>query len=239
MVSLNDYEGFGQGFGLASPSQVADLNKALNTGGSAYAGGVDARVDGAALQVESLENSLKVLTYSDQHVKFWKKIAKTPAYNTVEEYNQLLSYGSNSGGFVPEGVLPETDDSQYRRQASFVKFLGTTREVTHPMTLVRSAHGDVIARENQNGILWLMKQLENALFWGDSSLATPGKEGVQFDGLNKLIDKENTVDIAGQDITASHINEAAQMILENFGTPTDLFLPFESLAKFSEEYFPK
>lgn len=239
MVSLNDYEGFGQGFGLASPNQVADLNKALNTGGSAYAGGVDARVDGAALQVESLENSLKVLTYSDQHVKFWKKIAKTPAYNTVEEYNQLLSYGSNSGGFVPEGVLPETDDSQYRRQASFVKFLGTTREVTHPMTLVRTAHGDVIARENQNGILWLMKQLENALFWGDSSLAAPGKEGVQFDGLNKLIDKENTLDIAGQDVTASHINEAAQMILENFGTPTDIYLPFETLAKFSEEYFPK
>jgi hypothetical protein len=239
MVSINDYEGFGQGFGNASASDVAELNKALSTGGSAYAGGVDAQVNGAALQVESLENSLKVLTYSDQHVKFWKKIAKTPAYNTVEEYNQLVSYGSNGNGFVPEGVLPETDDSEYRRQASFVKFLGTTREVTHPMTLVRSAHGDVIARENQNGILWLMKQLENGLFWGDSSLAAPGKEGLQFDGLDKLIDKENTVDLKGEDLTARAINDGAQMILENFGTPTDLYLPYEVLATFSEEYFPK
>lgn len=239
MVGLHDYENFGEGFGIGVGADLENLNKALNTGDYAQAGGVEGQVNGAALQVESLENSLKVLTYSDQHVKFWKKIAKTPAYSTVEEFNQLLSYGSNSGGFVPEGVLPETDDSQYRRQASFVKFLGTTREVTHPMTLVRSAHGDVIARENQNGILWLMKQLENGLFWGDSSLAPAGKEGVQFDGLNRLIDKENTIDLGGRQIMDTDINDGAQMLLENFATPTDLYLPFETLSEFSKEYFPK
>lgn len=239
MVSMNDYADFGQGFGTASAADVAELNKALNTGAYAQANGVAGQTNGAALQVESLENSLKVLTYSDKHVKFWKKIAKTPAYSTVEEYNQLLSYGSNTGGFVPEGVLPETDDSEYRRQASFVKFLGTTREVTHPMTLVRSAHGDVIARENQNGILWLMKQLEHALFWGNSKLAAPGKEGVQFDGLNQMIDAENTYDCKGKELQDTDINYGAQMIIENYGTPTDLFLPFETLADFSNEYFPK
>lgn len=239
MVSMNDYINFGQGFGTASAADVAELNKALTTGAYGQANGVAGQTNGAALQVESLENSLKVLTYSDQHVKFWKKIAKTPAYSTVEEYNQLLSYGSNSGGFVPEGVLPETDDSEYRRQASFVKFLGTTREVSHPMTLVRSAHGDVIARENQNGILWLMKQLEHALFWGNSKLAAPGKEGVQFDGLNQMIDEENIYDCKGSELQDTDINYGAQMIIENYGTPTDLYLPFETLADFSNEYFPK
>lgn len=239
MVSLRDYENFGEGFGIGAGSDVESLNKALTTGDYAQASGINGQVNGAALQVESLENSLKVLTYGDQHVKFWKKIAKTPAYSTVEEYNQLLSYGSGSGGFVPEGILPETDDSQYRRQASFVKFLGTTREVTHPMTLVRSAHGDVIARENQNGILWLMKQLENALFWGNSKLAPAGKEGVQFDGLNSMIDPENTIDLAGKELTAIDINSGAQLLIENFATPTDLYLPFETMADFSEEYFPK
>lgn len=239
MVSMNDYVDFGQGFGNASAADVAELNKALTTGAYAQANGVAGQTNGAALQVESLENSLKVLTYADKHVKFWKKIAKTPAYSTVEEYNQLISYGSGVGGFIPEGTLPETDDSTYKRQASFVKFLGTTREVTHPMTLVRSAHGDVITRENQNGILWLMKQLEHALFWGDSTLAAPGREGVQFDGLDKLIDKENTLDIKGQDLQDTDINAAAQIILENYGTPTDLFLPFETLGEFSSEYFPK
>lgn len=239
MVSMSDYADFGQGFGTGSAQDVAELNKALNTGAYAQANGVANQVGGAALQVESLENSLKVLTFSDQHVKLWKKIAKTPAYSTVEEYNQLLSYGSNNGGFVPEGVLPETDDSTYRRQASFVKFLGTTREVTHPMTLVRSAHGDVIALENQNGILWLMKQLEHGLFWGDSKLAAPGKEGVQFDGLNSMIDAANTIDLGGKELQDTDINYAAQLIIENYGTPTDLFLPYETLADFSNEFFPK
>lgn len=239
MVSMNDYADFGQGFGTASASDVAELNKALSTGAYAQANGVAGQVNGAALQVESLENSLKVLTFSDQHVKFWKKIAKLPAYSTVEEYNQLVSYGSSFSGFLPEGALPETDDSSYKRQASFVKFLGTTREVTHPMTLVRSAHGDVIARENQNGILWMMKQLEHGLFWGDRTLAAPGKEGVQFDGLNALIAKENTYDCKGQELKDTDINYGAQMILENFGTPTDLFLPFEVLATFSNTFFPK
>lgn len=240
MVTMSDYSDFGQGFGTASAADVAELNKALSTGSYAQANGVSQQINGAALQVESLENSLKVLTFTDQHVKFWKKIAKTPAYSTVEEYNQLISYGGdNASGFVPEGTLPETEDSLYRRQASFVKFLGTTREVTHPMTLVRSAHGDVIARENQNGILWLMKQLEHGLFWGDSKLAQPGKEGVQFDGLNSLIDADNTLDLAGKELQDTDINTAAQMIIENYGTPTDLYLPFETLADFSNEFFPK
>lgn len=239
MVSMNDYADFGNGFGTASAADVSELNKALNTGNYAQATGVANQINGAALQVESLENSLKVLTYNDQHVKFWKKIAKNPAYSTVEEYNQLLSYGHQWSGFVPEGVLPETDDSEYKRQASFVKFLGTTREVTHPMTLVRSAHGDVVARENQNGILWLMKQLEHALFWGDRSLAAPGKEGVQFDGLDRLIDEENVINIKGKDLEDVDINTGAQMLIENFATPTDLFLPFETLATFSNTFFPK
>lgn len=238
-VSLQDYQNFGEGFGVTSGADVAQLNKALNTGDYSQAGDYSGRTGGSPLIVESLENSLKVLTYTDKHVKLWKKIPKTPAYSTVEEYNQLLSYGSDGGGFMMEGGLPDTQDSEYKRNAAFVKFIGTTREITHPMTLVRTAHGDVIARENQNGILWMMKKVENALFWGDSSLAADGKEGLQFDGLDRLIDKKNTIDIKGKDLADTDINLAAQLIIDNYGTPTDLFLPFETLSTFSQQYFPK
>ena len=238
MVSVADYAGM-PGFGMASAAEAAELVKALNTNNYAQANGVAGQTGGSALIPESLESQLKVLTYSDQHVKFWKAIAKSPAYSTVEEYTQLLSYGSQTGAFVPEGILPEEDDSQYVRKASFVKFLGTTRSVTHPMTLTRSAFGDVVARENQNGILWMLKQLEHALFWGDSSLAPAGQEGVQFDGLNKLIDPQNTIDMKGGDMTDTSINAGAQMLLENYATPTHLYMPFETLATFSEQYFPK
>lgn len=239
IVTMADYANFGQGFGLGSSTDLSMLNKALDTGNYGYANGVAGQVNGAALQVESLENSLKVLTYSEKNVVFWKKIFKSPAYSTVEEYNQLNSYGSEGGGFVGEGMLPDVEDSNYQRKASFVKFLGTTRSVTHPMTLVNTAHGDVISLENKNGILWLMKKLETGLFWGDSSLAANGAEGVQFDGLNTLIDPGNVIDLRGGELEDYHINWGAQMILENYGTPTDLFLPYETLSKFSQAFFPK
>lgn len=227
---------FENGFGMGSGQEVADLNKALSAG---YATSPDTQTNGGAFRVESLENSLKVLTYTDQHVKFWKRIPKSRAFNTVEEYNQLLSYGNDGGGFLTEGELPDTQDSTYQRKASFVKFLGVTREVTHPMTLVNSAHGDVMARMNQDGILWMMKKIENGLFWGNSKLGAGGTEYVEFDGLDTLIDPENTVDLAGNPLQEKHINHGAQMIIENYGVPTDLFLPFEVYGQFAQEYYDR
>jgi len=227
---------FENGFGMGSGQQVSDLNKALSAG---YATSPDTQTNGGAFRVESLESSLKVLTYSDQHIKFWKKIPKSKATNTVEEYNQLISYGSEGGGFLTEGELPDTQDSTYQRKASFVKFMGVTREVTHPMTLVNSAHGDVVSRMNQDGILWMLKKIENGLFWGDSKLGAGGTEYVEFDGLDKLIHPENTIDLAGKHLEEKHVNWGSQMILENYGIATDLFLPYEVFAQFQQEFFPK
>lgn len=224
------------GFGMGTQQDVDMLNKALSAGHEVNPLSLEG---GGAFRVESLENSLKVLTYGDQHIKFWKKIPKQKAYSTVEQYGQLLDYGRQQGAFVGEGVLPDSNDSTYARKAAFVKFLGTTREVTHPMTLVNSAFGNVVARQNQDGILWMLKQLEQSLFWGDSKLAPGGNEGLEFDGINKMIDPDNTINLKGNYLEEKHINWGAQMIIQNYGTPTDLFLPFEVMAQFSQEFFPK
>ncbi len=224
------------GFGSATQSDVDALNKALEAGHEVNPLNL---AGGGAFRVESLENSLKVLTFSDQHIKLWKKIPKHQAYSTVEQYGQLVDYGRQQGAFVGEGSLPETNDSTYARKAAFVKFLGTTREVTHPMTLVNSAFGNVVARQNQDGIMWLLKQIETSLFWGDSKLGPGGSEGLEWDGLNKLIDEGNVIDLGGKYLEEKHINWAAQMLVQNFATPTDLYLPFEVMAQFSQEFFPK
>ena len=91
MVSINDYENFGQGFGLGNSQEVAELNKALNTGAYAQADGVANQTNGAALQVESLENSLKVLTYSNEHVKLWKKIGLYKILKNLIKFVLILS----------------------------------------------------------------------------------------------------------------------------------------------------
>lgn len=235
-VGLKSFQqgSIGSGFGVGSEADIAELSKALEAGYQIGAG----RTGGSALRVESLEASLKVLTYTSSHVKFWKKIFKTPAYSTVEEYNQLTDYGGEASPFVQEGELPQASDSSYVRRTKLVKFLGTVREVTHQATLVHPAHGDLIALENQNGIMWLLQQVERHLFTGDSSLAFDG-ESEQWDGLDSLIDASNIIDLENGTLQEADIEEAANMIIENYGYPTDMFLGTRTMSDLNKTLYPR
>ncbi len=233
-ISLSNYnQGNLNGFGTESAGNVAELSKALEAGYQ-----ISGQTGGSALRVESLEGSLKVVTHTAHHIKFWKKIPKSPAYSTVEEYNQLVDYGSDATAFVQEGELPPTQDTTYARRTALVKYIGTTREVTHTMTVVHPAHGDVIALENQNGILWLLERIENALFHGDSSLAFDG-ESEQWDGLDAMIDPTSFIDLEGQPLQEADIEEGANQLVENFAYPTDLWLGTRVASDLTKTFYPK
>lgn len=237
------------GFGIGSAQDVTNLNKALDMGGfeglgqqAGNAFGSSNYTGSGSLRVESLDASLKVVTFTDKHVNFWKDIPKSTAYSTVEEYNQLLSYGSQTGGFLTEGELPYATTSDYARKAALVKFVGTTRSVSHPMTLTRTMVSDVIAQENSNGIMWLLRQIENSLFWGQAK-GRGGAEFVEWDGLDQLLarsDAGNTLDLRGTDFASSPfttlVNDMAQTVVDGFGFPTDIYVPFNVLAKVNEEF---
>jgi len=222
------------GFGADSQETVAELSKALEAGYQVGAG----RTGGSALRVESLEGSLKVLTYTSSHIRFWKKIPKSPAYSTNEEYNQLTDYGGNQNAFVQEGELPQSSDTSYIRRNQFVKFMGTTREITHQASLVHPAHGDLIALENQSGILWLLEQIERNLFVGDSSLAFDG-EAEQWDGLDAQVDATSLLDLEGNSIQEADMEEASNTILENYGFPTDMYLGFRTMSDLVKTFYPR
>jgi hypothetical protein len=237
MVGLSHYSPYAagnlNGFGIDNPGNVQELAKALEAGYQ-----ISNQTGGSALRVESLEGSLKVLTYTAHHIKFWKKIPKSPAYSTVEEYNQLTTYGSDAFAFVAEGELPPTQDTSYARRTSLVKFIGSTREVTHPMTVVHPAHGDVIALENQNGILWLLERIESSLFKGDSSLAFDG-ESESWDGLDALVDPTSFIDLEGQPIQEADVEEGANQLVENFAYPTDMWLGTRVASDLVKTFYPK
>ena len=232
-ISLADYDGL-NGFGSSSMTDVSELTKALSAG---YA--VANQQGGAALRVESLESSLKVVTFTNKHIKLWKKIPKSPAYSTVEEFNVLQNYGAAGAfGFTREGELPQSQDSTYRRETALVKYIGTTRSVTHPMTLVNPASGDVIALENQNGILWLLERVEDSLFHGNAGLAFDG-EAEQWDGLDSLISVNNTIDLEGAPLQEADIEEASNQVIESFGYPTDIFLGTRAMSDLVKTFYPR
>jgi hypothetical protein len=116
--------------------------------------------------------------------------------------------------------------------------MGTTRAVTHPATLVNPAHGDVIALENQNGILWLLERVEDSLFHGNSALAFDG-EAEQWDGLDTMIANANVVDLEGQPLQEADIEEASNLVIENYGYPTDMFLGTRAMSDLVKTFYPR
>lgn len=210
------------GFGQSTVGDLEELNKALGTGeqGEAYAstGGTG---DMTALRPQSLEGTLKVVTASLEQLRMWPRIGKKKAFNTVEEFNVLDSYGGNSSPFFTEGGLPNEEDSNYLRQSQYVKFLGTTRVITHPATLVRNTAGDMVARETTNGTTWLLMQLEKALYFADSSL-----DPLAFDGLvtqiknfvkGKPYENQHVIDLQGAPLDENTLEDIATIIADNFG----------------------
>ena len=81
-MSQYNFVDFGEGYGTASVKEVEELNKALEAG-AGYAGAPTALTGGGALQVESLDASLKSVTYEMKNIKLWPMMAKDQAYNTI------------------------------------------------------------------------------------------------------------------------------------------------------------
>ena len=264
IVSWQDYQGLanmgglmaegGEAIGgMSSMADVDALNKALAAGSDINAPATAAG-EGFPLRVESLDQTLFNVTYKAKDIKFWKALYKDPAYNTVEEYNRLEEYGSGDAIFISEGDLPEEDDSTYSRQYTRIKFMGTTRRVTHVMSVLRTAHGDAVARETVNGTMFLLRQIERALFYGDEDLVS-----IQFDGLEKLLvnawgsttqddgmlsgyeDSEHVIDCAGNPLSEDYVTDMAEMLVAepNYGAPTDLWTDTGATKDLSKIMYPK
>lgn len=95
MVSWKDYAGL-EGFGSVSGEEVADLRKALAAGQDINAPSAAAG-EGFPLRVESLENTLKSVTYRMDDTRLWQSITKLPAFNTVNHMeSQPFSMAASS-----------------------------------------------------------------------------------------------------------------------------------------------
>lgn len=252
LVDPKQFENLGSnyiGFGETSAEVVASLNKALATG---YATSPATQSGGGALRVESLDATLKIVSFMMKNIVFYNEIPKSKAYNTVEEYNMLTKYAGRGGFFISEGGLPRTEDSAYQRKAQFVKFMGTTREVTHPMLLVRPAHGNVVALETRNGAMYMLGKTEDSLFNAQSATIP-----VAFDGLNTQLQQgyadtsagdpnyltipstEHIMDLRGQPVTESVFQEAARILLDNYYYPTHCYLPILAHSDFDKTFYSK
>jgi hypothetical protein len=234
---MQDYEGYAgfHGFAQATESDAEALNKALAAGYQAP------RADGGgALRVESLEQTMRITTFSQQHIQLWRDFPKLPAYSTVEEYNIQTSYGLDNGGFTREGELAQVQDAAYQRKSAMVKFLTTQREVTHVQTLVKPAHGNQIALETSNGAIWILQQMEQALFRGNSAIIPESFDGIATQILNDAeAARRNVIDLRGGVLTEDRLEEGANLVIEGFGVPGSLYAAPRSLSDLNKVMYPR
>lgn len=219
----------------ATAETINNLNKALNAGvGNPPSSG------GPALQVQSLEGQLRVSTYTLENIKAWKMIPKLPAFNTLEEYNLLREYGGEGTSFTNDGELAQLQDSLYERRALIIKYMACQREVTHSALLVRPAHGSIVAQEIENGAVWLLEQLERAIFQANSAVIPQAFDGIdaQFFADPDYFSR-NVIDLRGRFPTEDDIENAAQIIVDAYGQPTDMFMTPRVVSQISRQLYPR
>ena len=262
------FYGGNNGFvGVADKAEVDMLNKAL-TAGYGYSGMPSSFTGGAPLMVESLEASLKSTTWQMKNLVLWPSIPVDRAYNTVEQYSRITSYGGNGSPYFNEGGSPREEDSVYNRETQKIVYFGTRRRVSHAMMLVRVAFGDAVAREINNGNMWLLQNIERELYFANGFYSNNGdfdgnpsaipSDSLALNGLEQQIRQGDTdakaqaIAFSGfggalsvvRDLNDSLLSEdemeaGAVSILNNFGIPVELHLDPLALSQFSRQFFPK
>lgn len=257
MINSNQYPQDLTGFGQASAKEIEDLQKALSIGGE-YATTLPGNLSqGAALAVEDLDRTLKLVTHSMKHLRLWKDIPKEKVVQTVHEYNVQNSYGQEVPVFFQMGGTPSATDAGYNRDVAVVKYLGTQGQVQHNLTLIQAAHGPVVAREVKNKTIELLARNERAMFEADSSINSLEYDGIEpqiqdkesesqykstaFAGYETdaddsvIIDARKRADLLDEDTC----EEACLRNVNNFGMAMDMYLPTDIHSDFSRAFYAK
>ena len=142
--------------------------------------------------------------------------------------------------FTNAGELPQVQDASYERRTALVKYVTTQREVDHPTTLVRPAHGNVIAQETQNGGIWILERVERALYTGNSAVISQAWDGIDTQIRNDpTAQSTSIIDLRGGILTEDNVEDATNRVIENYGVPTDLYAAPKALSSMVKQFYPR
>jgi hypothetical protein len=197
--------------GVPSSTEMSALMGQLRKGDVGYqtplvpAGGNQAANNLSPLVPQQLQQTLSIATSSMADLKLWPMLAKTPAMNTVVEYNRVLKHGAELSPFIAEGGTAALNRSQYEKVAVQIRYLAEKREVSDVASFVNlvGPSPDAIAEETRRGTEALLRRVEKELFHGDSSL-----NNLAWDGIIKQIkDGGNVADLRGAAPSAVYLSE--------------------------------
>ena len=207
-----NYEGFAQGNG----EMMEMLTKALSAGS-----GVDAAsyTGGRALIPESLDSTLVNILHTQDEARLFQMLKKNSIKSPVHQWDERTEVGADDGAWVPEGGDSTEADQTIARKYGTAKYLQTLRKVTLQATISNMIEPAMVLEQNA-GTLWIIRNIERALFYGNSTFFTN-----QPDGLETLIPSSNVIDARGADASSSifenAFNEGCRQIRDNYGRASD------------------
>lgn len=228
---------------------VQELLKAMQAGRITGRDTADQSLSYEPLKAESLETTLKVLESRQKDIRLLNLMPKLTAYNTVEEFLQLDSYGAERGGFYNEGELSDVEDSTYIRRSELIKYLQVTGEVTMQAQMVRS-FVDAMRKEVENKVMWLNKRANRYMTSGNEAhvpqewnglyaqhQSVGAGAGFLYSTLEDYFNSTVVIDMRGKSVKQTDIEEAAVRIDANFGNVSDFFAPTTVVSAVSRDFF--
>lgn len=226
----------GASTGTVGLDQLQEMQKALTAG---YGTDMSTLTGGAALRIQSLDQTMQATIQSNPDFVLFNKLAKPHAGATVDEWTEMSAIGGFLGGTTntETGVI-QPFTGTYNRRVGQVKYLMTQRQVSLVQTL-QSAIADSEAIEYQNGAMQLLTDAEYLCLEGDSTVVP-----TEFDGIYAqmtagvtagVVDPRNIIDAKATPLSnVALINTAAAQVrgFGNFGRATDIFMSLLTQADF-------
>lgn len=204
---------------------LENLQKALTAGS-----GVDAAAftGGRALIPESLENTLVNVLWSQDEARLFQRIKKQPIPSPVHQWDLRTEVGNSDGAWVAEGGDSFEKNQTIARVYKTAKYLQTLRKATLQATLSNMIENAMTIEQNA-GALWIIREVEKALFYANSGYVTEQPEGIlqQIDDAagNKATYgspvADNILDVRGAAADSAEfekkMNEATRVIRDSYG----------------------
>ncbi len=196
----------------------------------------DTQQNAAALRRELLEDQVKMLAYDNADFTIYPLINKQQVNSTVAKYAVFNQHGrTGHSRFVREVGVASINDPNIRQKTVQMKFLSDTKQQSIAAGLVNNI-ADPMSILTEDAISVIAKSIEWGIFYGDAGLSAEddNQAGLEFDGLQKLIDPNtNVIDLGGKRLTEETLNKAAVIVGKGYGRATDAFMPIGVQADFT------
>lgn len=210
---------------------LENLQKALTAGSGVDAG---AFAGGRALIPESLENTLVNVLWAQDEARLFQRIKKQPIPSPVHQWDKRTAVGNSDGAWVAEGGTSFEKDQTIARVYETAKYLQTLRKATLQATLSNMIENAMTIEQNA-GALWVIREVEKAMFYGDDSKIAQQPKGIlqqinrgaQGGGTPDVPDTygsfvgDNILDVRGAAADSAEfekkMNEATRVIRDKYG----------------------